>query len=453
VATATNARRVLVVADQAASSLSNVVVAILVARSFATPEPFAAFGVAVMVFQFTVGCARGLVAEPMISQHSAKAEADRRRLVPSYLGAMFMFGLAVAVPVALVAMAFGGLVGSALVALAVVLPLVLIQDAWRYMLMIDRPAMALTIDLVWLAASCAAIAVAPASAEVGWYVLAWGAGGTLAALVASAVCWRCFDRRPRPIVYFREHRALGVRFLGEYAAAQAGTYVALAGCGWILGLNAYGAVRAAWLFFGPIMTLQAGILLAALPEGMRLRDRPERLLRLVIGASLLASAAAIGWTLVGVVLPDSFGQALFGPTWASADDILVPMGLAMIGASFIAGGLVGVRSLDGTKGIGARLRSIGFTVVCPLGGAVIGGLTGFVAGFAVGQALAAVVWLMTYLALRAEAEPAPAHMARTPVASGRGASGREVVDGEPAEVAVPQFLAAQRPEHAHEGQW
>jgi hypothetical protein len=439
VATATNARRVLVVADQAASSLSNVVVAILVARSFDTPEPFAAFGVAVMVFQFTVGCARGLVAEPMISQHSARGEADRRALVPSYLGAMFAFGVAVAVVVALAGTALGGMAGQALVALAFVLPLVLVQDAWRYMLMIDRAWMALTIDLVWLAASCAAIALAPRSAEVGWYVLAWGAGGILGAVIASAICWRWFDRRPRPIVYFREHRALGVRFLGEYAAAQAGTYLALVGCGWILGLNAYGAVRAAWLFFGPIMTLQAGVLLAALPEGMRLRSQPDRLLRLVVGAALLVSLASLAWTAVGVVLPDSFGQALFGPTWASADDILVPMGLAMVGAAFIAGGLVGVRSLDGTKGIGARLRSISFMVVCPLGGAVIGGLMGFVVGFAVGQALAAVVWIVTYAALRTEAPSADV-------------PGDLLLGGEPEEVAVPQLLAAQRPQHAHEGQ-
>jgi hypothetical protein len=435
VATATNARRVLVVADQAASSLSNVVVAILVARSFATPEPFAAFGVAVLAFQFIVGCTRGLIAEPMISQHSARDEADRRALVPSYLGAMFGVGVAAAVVVALIGAALGGMAGSALVALAVVLPLVLVQDAWRYMLMIDRPALALTIDLVWLAASCVAIVVAPASAQVGWYVVAWGAGGFLGAAVASAISWRCFDRRPRPLVYLREHRALGVRFLGEYAAAQAGTYIALVGCGWILGLTAYGSVRAAWLFFGPIMTLQAGVLLAALPEGMRLRDQPERLLRLVVGASLLVSAASLAWTAVGVVLPDSFGRALFGPTWASADDILVPMGVAMVGASFIAGGLVGVRSLDGTKGIGARLRSIGFMVVCPLGGAVIGGLTGFVVGFALGQGLAAVVWLVTYGALRAES-----------------ASGHDVFGGEPVDVPVPQLLTPQRPQHAHEGQ-
>jgi hypothetical protein len=52
-----NRRRVLVLADQAASSLSNVVVAVLVARSFPDViEPFAAFSLAIMVFQFLVGC-------------------------------------------------------------------------------------------------------------------------------------------------------------------------------------------------------------------------------------------------------------------------------------------------------------------------------------------------------------------------------------------------------------
>ncbi|HEY2998349.1 MAG TPA: hypothetical protein VGJ43_07225, partial [Acidimicrobiales bacterium] len=148
----THTRRVLVVADQAASSLSNVVVAVLVARSFDTPEPFAAFSVAVVVFQFVVGCARGLVAEPMIQQHSAGPAENRRALVPDYLGAILVVGVAVAAVVALVAFAVGGLAGSALLALAVVLPLVLVQDAWRYMFMIDRPVLALLIDLIWLAA-------------------------------------------------------------------------------------------------------------------------------------------------------------------------------------------------------------------------------------------------------------------------------------------------------------
>jgi hypothetical protein len=178
---------------------------------------------------------------------------------------------------------------------------------------------------------------------------------------------------------------------------------------------------------------------------MRLRERPDRLLRLVVGASLLVSAASLAWTAVGVFLPDSWGRALFGPTWASADDILVPMGLAMVGAGFIAGGLVGVRSLDGTKGIGARLRSIAFMIVCPLGGAVVGGLTGFVVGFAIGQALAAIVWLVTYGALRAEA-------ASGELVGAAASGGDELLGGQADEVAVSQLLAAQRPEHAHEGQ-
>jgi hypothetical protein len=398
VAGRTHTRRVLVVADQAASSLSNVVVAVLVARSFDTPEPFAAFSVAVVVFQFVVGCARGLVAEPMIQQHSAGPAENRRALVPDYLGAILVVGVAVAAVVALVAFAVGGLAGSALLALAVVLPLVLVQDAWRYMFMIDRPVLALLIDLIWLAASCVAITVAPDGAAMAWYVLAWGAGGTLGAVVATVLAGRPL-RRPRPLLYFTGHRALGVRFLGEYVAAQAGNYIALLGCGWILGLEAYGAVRAAWLFLGPVFTLQAGVMLAALPEGVRLRGQYDRLVRLVAGASGVMVLASLAWTAVGVVLPDSIGRSLFGPTWAQADHLMLPIGLATVGMSLIGGGLVGVRSLDGTKGIGARLRSLGFQLVCPLAGAVMGGVSGFAWGMALGQALAAGVWFATFVAL------------------------------------------------------
>lgn len=394
-----NRRRALVLADQAASSLSNVVVAILVARSFPEDaEPFAAFSLAIMMYQFIIGCVRGLVSEPVLSLYSDRPSADRSSLIPSYLGATLTVAVAISVIVALASTVVGGMAGSALLALAIVLPFVLVEDAWRFMFIIDRPGAALLIDVVWLAFSCVAIVMAPGDVGVGWYVLAWGVGGGLGALVAIGLGRHSLGRL-RAWSYIVEHRATGLRFLGEYVTAQAGNYIALLACGWILGLASYGAVRAGNFYFGPLFTLQAGVILSVLPEATRLRAQPDKLARLIHGATGIVGAATIAWTLVGLVLPASAGRALFGAAWEDASGILIPMGIAMLGMAMIAGGLVGVRALDGTKGLAARLRSIPFQVACPIAGAFVGDVLGFAIGMAIGQAVAAAVWWSTFRAL------------------------------------------------------
>jgi hypothetical protein len=388
-------RRVLVIADQAASSLSNVVVAVLVARSFPEQtEPFAAFGLALMVFQFLVGCVRALVFEPVLSLYPDRPRADRDALVPGYLGSTLTVGAGVAVLVALASVLIEGMAGSALLALALVVPFVLVQDSWRYLFIIDRPGAALAVDLVWLAVSCSAIVVMPDGASVSWYVVAWGAGGALGGVVATFIGRRALGR-PELWGHVVRHRQLGLRFLGEVLTSQASNY-ALLSCGWILGLNAYGAVRAVNFFFGPLMTLNAGLLLSILPEATRLRGQPARFGRLVYGATAVACGAAVGWTVVGLVLPESAGRAFFGVTWLRAQDVLAPMGLAVIGLGIVTTMLAGVRALDGTKGLGARLRGVPFQVGCPIVGAFAGGIMGFAIGMALGVAVSAAIWWTTF---------------------------------------------------------
>jgi hypothetical protein len=247
---------------------------------------------------------------------------------------------------------------------------------------------------VWLTSSCVAILLAPDGVSVGWYVLAWGAGGIAGAVVATAL-GRLRPAMSRPWAYLVDHRDLGLRFLGEFAASQAAFYIALLSCGWILGLTAYGAVRGAFLFIGPLQMLAAAVIMTTFPEARRVRDQPDRVVRLVRHATLLLCGATVAWTVVGVALPDSIGEAIIGATWAEAQGVLVPIGLTMIGMSIIACALVGVRAFDGIKSFGARMQSIPFQLACPVIGAFVGDLTGFVVGMAVGYAVSAAIWLAT----------------------------------------------------------
>lgn len=398
---ARNRRRALILADQGASSLSNVVVAVLVARAFPDEtEQFAAFALAMLVFQFVVGCVRGFLYEPALSIYPDRPRVERMQIVPGYIGATLVVGAAAAAMVAAVAAAVGGIAGTALIALATVMPLVFVQDAWRYLFMIDKPGAALLADLTWLVSTCLLIAFLPARSEVAWYVIAWGIGGACGGLVATVV-ERASLGRLRWWSYVREHRELAWRFLSEYIAAQAGNYGALFVGGSVLGLAAYGALRAGTLYLGPLLTLQAAVILAALPEAVRLRARPDRLVRLVAGAVGAVAVPALAWTAVGVALPASLGEELFGPTWRETQGVLLPMGLAQVAAAAVAAALIGVRALDGTKGIGVQLRSAPLQLICPVAGAVFGDLQGFALGMVVGQTAAAILWWSTFRRLLA----------------------------------------------------
>jgi hypothetical protein len=425
-----NRRRLLVLADQSASSLSNVVVAVVVARSFpGETEQFAAFGLSMLAFQFIVGCVRGLLFEPPLSLHAERPRERRAQMLPGYLGATLLVGAAIAGLVAAIAVTVGGMAGSALLALAATLPFVLVQDAWRYFFLVDRPHAALAVDLVWLATSLSIIVALPAGQSIGRYVLAWGVGGAIGAVLATVVERRSIEGL-RAWSYVRDHGALGWRFLSEYLMTQTGNYAALLTSGLLLGLSAYGALRAGNLYLGPLLTLQAAVILAALPEAARLRDQPDRLVRLIAGAAAIVAVPTLAWTTVGILVPESFGRSVFGATWAETRRVLLPMGVAQTAVAFAAAGLVGVRALDGTKGIGAQIRSAPFLLVCPITGAVVGGLVGFGVGLVLGQTITAAIWFSTFRRLLAQRRKPPA-------ANGQVApSGRPSDEGRPKAVVV-----------------
>jgi hypothetical protein len=87
--------------------------------------------------------------------------------------------------VTVVAVAAGGEAGRALLALGIVLPLVTVQDTWRYIFIIDRPAAAVAVDAVWLVAVCAVLSAAPSDAGAAWFVIAWGATAGIGAIAGG----------------------------------------------------------------------------------------------------------------------------------------------------------------------------------------------------------------------------------------------------------------------------
>jgi hypothetical protein len=282
--------------------------------------------------------------------------------------------------------------------LALVLPLIVVQDTWRYAFIHDRPAASLAVDLVWLAGVFVALPLAPASAEAPWYVAAWGLTAGIGAVCGQVLGRAAVVHVPHPFRWLRQNGDMGVRFLGEFAAGQAVGQSVLLGVGAIAGLGALGAVRAAQTFFGPLNTIHAGIFLALVPEGAQARDDPVRLRRLMLTASGLQATVAVAWTAVGLVLPGRAGAQLFGASWADASDLIGLMGLAMVAGGIASGGLTGLRALGVARvSLRARLEAAPPQLVLPLGGTAVFGGAGYVVGFGLAHAASAGIYWSEFL--------------------------------------------------------
>lgn len=390
-------RRSLVMVDQVVSSGSNFLVTILVARLLG-PSEFGAFSVALIAFQLASGGVRAVIGEPFLSAHSADHHSIRSFQAGDLLRAAFVTSALASVVMAVAALAIRGTIAGPLLAMAAVFPFLGMQDGLRYVAVVDRPKLALASDLTWLVGVCVLLAVAPDGASAAWFVAAWGLAGVAALGVAQATI-------RAPVVsgsarrWLQEHREMAGAFLAEVASARTMSYVVILLLGPIAGLPAIGAVRAAQVYYGPLNTLFSGIYLVLVPDGAKQRDEPRKLVRFMALASVLVVTAATLWMLVGIFLPDSVGDAIFGDTWADAEELMFPMGLAVMAGSAATGAFAGLRSLgDARASLRARLCSLPTEAVISLAGAVAGAAVGYAFGYAASMAVIAAIWWGFFLA-------------------------------------------------------
>jgi hypothetical protein len=136
----------------------------------------------------------------------------------------------------------------------------------------------------------------------------------------------------------------------------------------------------------------------AVAEGARVASRSTAgLARLSLLVSAGMSAAAALWGAVLVLLPDSLGTRVLGPTWYTAAQLVVPFALLTVGLTASAGPQTGLRALAAAKrGLRARLVAAPLLLAGAVGGA-LGAAWGMAAGY---WAAAAVWWWQFRLALR-----------------------------------------------------
>ena len=382
------------IADQAVSSLTNFAVVIVVARSL-QPREFGIFSLAYVTYSFVLNVSRGLATDPLVVRFSGVAAASWRDAVSKAAGTAITVGLVVGAGCALVGIGLGGALGSALLALAVVLPGLLLQDAWRYAFFAaGQGRNAFLNDLTWGLALIPLVALATRQHGVTWFLIAWGGAGCIAGLVGvlqSGILPRLFGTR----AWLAQQSALGPRYLVENLSMSAVTQLRIVSVGAFAGLAAVGSVRGAEVLLGPWLAVVNGLSMVAVPEAARaLRRSGRALVTFCTGLAIVQAVGVAAWGLaLMTLLPDSWGDRVLGSLWDPASALVLPTTLAFVGISFLNGAQAGQRALAAARrSMRTHVFSAGAYLTGGAGGAAIGGASGSAWGVATATLMGGSVW-------------------------------------------------------------
>lgn len=381
-------------ADQAVSSLTNFALAVLVARSVGA-RSFGAFALVMSVYALVLGGTRAVVGEPLGIRHSNSSLARSRDLIADAAGAALVLGAACAAVLLAVSAVVPGGLRLPFLMLAVALPGLVLQDAWRYAFVAAGDTRrAFVNDVVWAVAQLGTILWLVGTGNPSESVLlgVWGASATVAALVGC----RQAGVVPRPAGagrWLRRHRDLWPRLGVEFGAMTGAWQLVMFLAGAVAGLVALGSIRAAQTLFGPLNLAFLTVPLVAVPELSRQRARGGSVLgaSAVVGAGLCLLALAGGAVLA--VMPAALGRELLGSSFASGHALLLPMTLLLASTGVNIGAIVGLRCMGAVdRSLRTRLMTAPLLVVSGATGAVLGGAFGAASALALANWIAAALW-------------------------------------------------------------
>ncbi|HEX2896092.1 MAG TPA: oligosaccharide flippase family protein [Marmoricola sp.] len=382
--------------DQGIAGASNVLIAVLAARLLG-PSSFGLFGICFLVYVTAQGISRALVGEPLLV-HPEEAESR---------------GEDIAATAVLVGLVLGGLtlvaglgaslwirpLAGGLIALALFLPLLVLQDIGRYRAFaVQRPGFAVVLDTLWLVLLLVAVVVVTlvGNHSLVLFIAIWAGTGAAAGVLSLRTLT---TRATRPSgAWLRQTWTFSSRYLLSFSATQGSALAAAVSVAAIAGTRALGAVQGALLTLRPFMMFQAASIAAGVAETSRLSADLASVRRHARRTTLFTSIVAVANMLVLVFLPSWAGELLLGKTWAVTQPLVLAAGSQILCLGLISGpraALLGLRLVRTTLAI--DLSSTVFLLGLIILGAVLDGARGAFWAVAAGQGVMAVVWWTTFV--------------------------------------------------------
>lgn len=410
--------------DQALSSITNAALSFLVARSV-SQSLFGSFAVAFTVYSFVVGISRALVSQPLTLRFSGASVAQFRAAVQQVVSAAAWLGMAAGATVALCGLLIGGQIRAPFLGLAVTLPGLLVQDAWRLAFFAQaRPERAALNDLVWTGAQVCSVSFI---LVIGWrnpaaFIGAWGLAGMLAAGF-GLLQFRLRATLTGSWSWLRGHLGLtlysAAQFVGISGAFQ-GAVLLLAA---VAGVEQIASLRGAQVLLGPLNIVIAGVCATILPEILRRRLDWHGRGVAAVTLSLAMSLVPLIWTGLLLLMPSGWGQALLGDTWLGSRAVLLASGVGYAAVGAALGPELFLLALQ-------RTREVFWLTVALAGplfafgviGMLLGDAPGAAVGFAAAQWLVVPLWWIRFRILaRRGAEPPTGPPTTTPARSPKAA--------------------------------
>jgi hypothetical protein len=407
--------------DQILSSATNFVLGLLVARSF-PPGEFGAFSIAYAVYVLALGGSRALSGEPLVVRFSDRSAADWRVGVRSAASTAMTVGAIVGAACVGSGLLLGGPLRISLLVMGPLLPLLLVQDVWRFGFFAEgRGGRAFLNDAVWAIVLFSALAfvLTTGRSSVGWLVAAWGGAGAAAGFFGVLQTGIVPSAGRSAWSWLRTQKDLAPRFFAEFALSGATSNLSLIAIGAITELTQVARLRAGQVALGPLNVLFTGAGVVTVAEGVRrLRRSPSALFRSSVRISIALGALALAWGFMVISLPDRVGATVLGQNWTGARSVILPLSIGSASVGLAFGPVTGLRSLAAAKR-SLRGRSIDATVttVMVLGGAVVSGATGAAWGLALAGAIRTPMWWWQFARGIREADAARA----TPLPEGASA--------------------------------
>jgi O-antigen/teichoic acid export membrane protein len=411
------------VGDQAVSSLTNFAVSIYIVRALGATQ-FGAFSLAYVTYGFALNASRGLSTDPLMVRFSGVPERKWRSAVRDCTGNALSVGLLTGCGALAASLFLTGAARNAFIALGLTLPLLMLQDSWRYSFFAAARGMhAFLNDSIWAVTLVPALILLKSTghANVFTFTFAWGVTAGIGAVAGV------FQARvlPRPLMawrWMRQHSDLGFRYLLEGTSSSVVLQIRSYSLGAILGLASVGYIQAAVTLMGPMTILNLGMGLVTIPEAARvLRRSPHKLplFCMLVSAGLALAGLAWGAVLL-VAVPRGLGSWLLHASWHPVYPLVPAQIFYLTAGALSAGAGIGLHALGAAR-LSLRVALLG--ALLAVIGALIGaldGAAGTIYGMGIATCVSAIVaWLVFRKAFREYDSEAVAVHELEPIADGK----------------------------------
>ena len=379
--------------DQALSSATNFGGSVLAARAL-TSSDFGAVAIGFSVFLLVMGISRAWNSDPLIIRYSAAHTSDRTIAISRAAGSAVAIGLLAGALVGLVALALDGAMRSVLLVVAVSLPFLMLQDLWRFALIMQgRQRSAAVNDGLWLLIMLLAFAIGTRSElSPAGAIVCWTAGAFVAA--GFGLVQLCCRPSVAVLSWWTKHRDLGARYVIEFFLVIGVSYGLTIGVAVAGGLEDSAGFRGATVLMGPLHVLFMGVGIQVLPRMVhQVSDHLDQAWRTAKLTSAGLAAAAMIWALTLLVIPDSLGQELLGESWDVTAPLLPVFSWMYVMSGAGMGALYGLRALaDARRSLKVRLALSPLVITAGVTGAAIAGPMGAATGLALANTIALPIW-------------------------------------------------------------